>query len=492
MEQMDLYRDIAERTQGSIYLGVVGPVRTGKSTFIASFMEQMVLPNIENQFQRERTLDEMPQSGAGRTIMTTQPHFVPGDAVEIVVGEGAKINIRLVDCVGYMVKGAMGYLEDGEPRKIRTPWFDHEIPFEEAAEVGTRKVITEHSTIGVVVTTDGTVAEIPRSNYIEAEERVVGELKALGKPFVIVLNTAQPQSEDAKGLAEALSEKYDAPVLCLNVKKLTQADIQTLLEKVLYEFPLRSVQVDLPGWVQALAPDHWLLSGIIGAVRNAGEGMARVRDIPKASQALNECEYVQSAANGGIRLGEGVANVALKLDGALYYRVLSEECGVIIRGDDHLLALLKEFAGIKREYDRVKYALDSVRETGYGLVSPTLEEMKLEEPEIVRQGSRFGVRLKASAPSLHLMRVDIQTEVSPVVGTEKQSEELVRYLLSEFENDPARIWQTNIFGKSLHELVKEGLSNKLARMPEDAQLKIAETLQRIINEGSGGLLCILL
>ncbi len=492
MENYDVYRDISDRTEGDIYIGVVGPVRTGKSTFIKNFMDLMVLPNIDNAYNKERVVDELPQSAAGKTIMTTQPKFVPNEAVEIRIEEKAVMNVRMVDCVGYMVGGAMGFEENEQPRMVRTPWFDYDIPFEDAAEIGTRKVITDHSTIGVVVTTDGSITDITRNSYIEAEERVVNELKELNKPFIIVLNTSAPDADDTKKLRDSIAQKYDMPVLTLDVMNMTNADINKLLETVLFEFPLKTVRMDVPEWMQALSFDHWLLEDVMGRINNVLGDISKVRDYGKLMDAFDESEYVETPRLDIMLLGEGVVEFALTLKPGLFYKVLAEECGYPIKGDYHLFSIMKDLVTAKNEYDRVAQALDSVRQTGYGLVPPSMNELSLEEPEIVQQGSRFGVKLKASAPSLHLIRVDIQTVVSPIVGTEKQSEELVKYLLSEFEADPKQIWETNIFGKSLHELVKEGLSNKLARMPEDAQDKIQITLQRIINEGSGGLICILL
>lgn len=492
MEKFDLYSDIAQRTNGDIYIGLVGPVRTGKSTFIQKFMDLMVLPNVQDAYARERVIDEMPQSGAGRTIMTTQPHFVPNEAVAVEVQQGAVLKIRLVDCVGYLVRGALGYTEDGEERMVHTPWFEQDIPFKEAAEIGTRKVIADHSTIGMVITTDGSITDIPRPSYIEAEERVIAELKELGKPFVLVMNTIHPEEEETQKLAETLALKYDVPVKVLNVMQMTLDDILSILSDVLFEFPLTEIAFEIPRWIQVLSPEHELVAELLDTIRATSEDMSRVRDYSQFLEAFSESERITGVEMGDINLGQGKVTLDVVTQPSLYYQVLSEECGFPVENEYCLFALLKQLAAAKQEYDRVAEAIRSVRETGYGLVSPTLEEMRLEEPEIVKQGGRFGVKLKASAPSLHMMRVDIETEVSPVVGTEKQSEELVKYLLSEFENDPQQIWHTNIFGKSLHELVKEGLSNKLARMPEDAQMKIAETLQRIINEGSGGLICILL
>ncbi|HPT77735.1 MAG TPA: stage IV sporulation protein A [Candidatus Atribacteria bacterium] len=492
MEKFNLYRDIAERTDGDIYIGVVGPVRTGKSTMIKSIMDLLVLPNMENEFERERSRDELPQSGSGRTIMTTQPKFVPNEAVRISIRDNANLNIRMVDCVGYMVKGAVGHMEGEAPRMVRTPWYDYDIPFEEAAELGTRKVIKDHSTIGLVVTTDGSITEIPRSSYVEAEERVVRELKELDKPFVVVLNTRHPEDEDTLRLRDALEEKYNVPVLVLDVLNLTEDDIYDILSNVLFEFPITEIRLDVPKWVQSLDEDHWLIESIVQSFKKATAGISRVREVQGLSALVEESDYMEAPVIDNIDLGNGNICVRLAAKEGLFYKVLGEECGYEIKGDYQMIGLMKQLAHAKREYDRIADALRDVRETGYGLVPPTMEELTLEEPEIIKQGGRFGVRLRATAPSLHLIRADIETEVSPIVGTEKQSEELVNYLLEEFESDPSKLWESNIFGKSLHELVKEGLSNKLMRMPEDAQIKIQETLQRIINEGSGGFICIIL
>lgn len=492
MAELDLYRDIAERTDGNIYLGIVGPVRTGKSTFIKKFMDLLVLPNLEDGFERDRIVDELPQSGAGRTIMTTQPRFVPNEAVRLELGEKAHMSVRMVDCVGYMVRGAMGHMEGEAPRMVRTPWFDHDIPFEDAAEIGTKKVITDHSTIGIVMTTDGTITDIPRSNYIEAEERVVNELKALGKPFVMVLNTTGPESEEAQKLRDALSAKHDVPVLLMDVMSLSARDIQNMLEAMLFQFPMKMLHLEMPGWVQALPTEHWLMSGMLCRIREALPAISKVCDYNRMLEVFMETEHFKQPRLEDISLGEGKVNISLEPIEGLFYKILGEECGYPIDSDKHLISIIKELVAAKKEYDRVAGALECVRKTGYGLVPPMMEELTLGEPEIVRQGNRFGVRLKASAPSFHMLRVDIETEVSPIVGTEKESEELVHYLLSEFENDPGMIWETNIFGKSLNELVREGLSNKLSRMPEEIQMKFQDTLQKIINEGSNGLICILL
>ncbi len=492
MQSYNMYKDISERTGGDIYIGVVGPVRTGKSTFIKRFMDMLVLPNLDDTHEKERVVDELPQSSAGKTIMTTQPKFVPTKAVRININDEAEMNVRMVDSVGYMVDGAMGHLENDMPRMVTTPWFDHDIPFEEAAETGTRKVITEHSTIGIVMTTDGSITEIPRSSYVQAEERVIRELTELGKPFIIILNSANPRNEDTISLRKAMEEKYKVPVLLLDIMRLNETDITTMLENLLYEFPLKEINIEMPGWARALSPDHWLMSEVLGGISGSIGTLEKVRDYKGLVEAMKQLDDVSGASVSKIKLGEGCVQMQLDFPETLFYRILGDECGYPIEDDYHLVSIVKDLVSAKKQYDKISDALRSVKETGYGLVPPSMEEMSMEEPEIVRQGGRFGVKLKASAPSLHLIRVDIETEVSPIVGSEKQSEELVKYMMAEFENDPAKIWKTDIFGKPLHELVKEGLSSKLSHMPDDARMKIQETLQRIINEGSGGLICILL
>lgn len=491
VESFDLYRDIADRTDGEIYIGVVGPVRTGKSTFIARFMEQMVLPFLDNAHKRARAMDALPVSGSGRTIMTTQPKFVPDEAVQVSVGD-AQASVRLVDCVGYLVKGVLGTQENDVPRMVHTPWYDEDIPFEDAAEIGTRKVIADHSTLGLVVTTDGSITDIPRSAYAEAEERVVRELQQLGKPFVVVLNSATPGNPDTRKLRDALEIKYDAPVLALDAKSMEVADINVLLEQMLLAFPLREVRVELPTWVQGLDEDHWLLQMLFERMREVAAKKLRMRDVSVFADAFAGSEYADPIQKGQSSLAEGQLGLVLPLREGLFNRILGEECGTEIHGDAHLLSLMKELVAAKTEYDRIADALESVRATGYGLVTPALADLTLQDPEIVRQGNRFGVRLKASASSLHMIKTDLTTEVTPVVGTEQQSEEFIRYLLSEFENDPQRIWNTNFFGKSLHEMVREGLNNKLSQMPSDTQEKVQDMLTKIVNEGSGGMICILL
>lgn len=492
MEEFDLYRDIAERTQGDIYIGVVGPVRTGKSTFIKRFMDLLVIPNIDNNFKRERAKDELPQSAAGKTIMTTEPKFVPNEAVEIKIRDNAKLKVRMVDCVGYLVKGALGYLEGDAPRMVTTPWYDYQIPFEDAAEMGTRKVINDHSTIGVVVTTDGSITEIPRESYIDAEERVIKELKAINKPFIMILNSTHPYDPDTINLKRNLEEKYDVPVQIMDVMQMRNEDVNITLEKVLFEFPIKEININLPEWVDSLEVSHWLKKDFIDSVKYAAKDLFKIRDIKPAFEKFRDYEFVGDVTVSDMRLGDGIADIDMKTKDGLFYQVLGEFSGYKIDGESQLLGLMKDLSFAKREYDRVSQALKDVRESGYGLVPPLLNELKLEEPEIVKQGGRYGVKLRASAPSLHMIRCDIETEVSPIMGTERQGEELVKSLLDQFENDPGKLWQSNMFGKTLEELVKEGLQNKLFRMPEDVQNKIQRTLQRIINDGSGSLICIIL
>ena len=490
--EFNLYRDIAERTDGDVYIGVVGPVRTGKSTFISRFMEQLVLPRMADSPQKARIADELPQAGSGRTIMTTQPKFVPGEAVTVSLGENTPVRIRLVDSVGYLVKGALGVTDEDGTRMVHTPWFEHDIPFDQAAEIGTRKVINDHATIGMVVTTDGSIADLPRSAYVDAEERVIAELKALGKPFVIVLNSATPRSADTLTLRDALEDRFAVPVMLLNVKEMQVEDIQRVLESVLLEFPLREAHLTVPAWLAALDDDHWLVQHVLDGVRSSGNTSRVMRESDVFDSAFADSEYAEPVRTERIEPGEGRMDFSLPMKDGLFNRVLGEECGTEIRGDAHLLSLMKELVSAKAEYDRIADALSSVRATGYGLVTPAMSELTLEEPEIVRQGSLFGVKLKANAPSLHLIRVDIETEVTPVVGTEEQSADMVRQLTDEFATNPQKVWETSFFGRSLDEMVREGLSNKLLRMPADAQEKVQQTLTRIINEGDGGMFCILL
>jgi stage IV sporulation protein A len=492
VEKYNIYQQIAERTQGDIYIGIVGPVRTGKSTFIKRFMDLLVIPNIENVYQKERAKDELPQSATGRTIMTTEPKFVPNEAVEITIDENVQLKVRLVDCVGYLVKGALGYMENNAPRMVSTPWFDYQIPFEEAAELGTKKVITEHSTIGLVILTDGTITDIERGEYLEAEKRVISELKEINKPFIIVLNSTRPYDNETLKLKEELEAKYMVPVFNTNCAQLRMEDINSIMERILFEFPVSEIAINLPRWVENLEDNHWLKEDMINAIKDSFKGTGNIREAKAAINKFDNYDFIKKANIDKISLGEGKILLVIDSKDGLFYKILSDATGLDIDGDHKLIGMMKTLAKIKIEYERVEYALHEVKVKGYGVVAPHMNEMTLELPEIIKQGNKFGVKLKASAPSIHMIRADIETEIAPLVGTEKQSEELVNYLLKEFESDPRKIWESNIFGKSLHELVSEGLQNKLTRMPEDAQLKLQETLQRIINEGSGGLICIIL
>ena len=492
MVNNDIYCDIAKRTDGDIYIGVVGPVRTGKSTFIKKFMEQLVIPNIASEYRRERAVDELPQSSAGKTIMTTEPKFIPEEAVEVTIGDKARFNVRMIDCVGYIVPSAIGYIENEAPRMVVTPWFEEEIPFAMAAEVGTQKVIQDHSTIGLVITTDGSISDIPREEYEEAEQRVINELNSINKPYVILLNCLYPDSTDSKKLAAELSEKYNTPVIPVNCVDLDEEDINNILKQVLYAFPIKEINICMPKWVTGLVKGHWLKKDVFDCIRAAAENVKYVRDVNGVTDTISECDYINKTIISGIDLGKGSAEICVELKNNLFFKILGEETGIEINSESDLMPLLKELTAVKRKYEKIENALSEVDATGYGIVMPSIEELSLEEPEIVKQGGKYGVRLKASAPSIHMMKADIVTEVSPIVGSEKQSEELVMYLLKEFEESPQKIWESNIFGKSLHELVNEGLHNKLYRMPVDARMKLQETLERIINEGCGGLICFIL
>lgn len=491
MANKSIYEDIALRTGGDIYLGIVGPVRTGKSTFIKQFMDKLVVPNISEEYEKERAKDELPQASSGRTIMTTEPKFIPERAVNINIDNTASMNVRLIDCVGYIVPSSLGYIENDQPRMVNTPWYNEPIPFNMAAEIGTQKVINEHSTIGLVITTDGSISDIPREEYAEAEDRVIRELIDIDKPFIVLLNCIDPNSENAIDTAESISKKHHIPVIPINCLDLTQNDIKQILSRILYEFPVKEIDVNFPKWINSLPLNHWLRADLINSLKSA-EGIHHIRDLNLFGACLENSEHTTDCKVNNIDLGYGRADITVNVNPQLFYKVLTENTGLVINDEMELMESITELSAIKKEYMRVKDALEEVEATGYGIVMPSIEELSLEEPEIVKQGGRYGVRLRASAPSIHLMKANITTEVSPIVGSEKQSEDLIMYLLNEFEEDPVKIWDSNIFGKSLHELVNEGLHTKLARMPVDARMRVQETIERVINDGCNGLVCIIL
>ena len=491
MEKYEIYDDIKTRTNGDIYIGVVGPVRVGKSTFITQFMQKLVVPNITEKNAKERTIDELPQSADGKTIMTTQPRFVPNEAVKIRIAN-ADMKVRMIDCVGYLVSGVMGHIENDKPRLVKTPWSEEELPFEEAAELGTKKVIDEHSTIGIVVTTDGTVTELARGNYVDAEERVVAEMKEAKKPFVIVLNTKNPSSNDAKKLSSSLEEKYAVPVIAMNALEMKEGDVDKIIENILMEFPVKSIHVKMPKWLRALDFDSDIISEIASEVKRLGSKMNKLSQVDKSSLAFTESECFDPITFSNMEMGEGVVNFDVIPKDNLFYKVLSRECNYEIHDDYELIGYIKELAYAKCEYDKIKNALEEVKQTGYGVVEPRREDLELGEPEIIKQGGRFGVKIRATAPSLHIMRVDVQTEVTPIVGTEDQSQDLAKNLMEQFEADPSTIWDTNILGRSLYSLIGDNINSKLVMMPVEAQKKMRKTLGRIVNEGKGGVICILL
>ena len=492
MEERNVYQDISRRTDGDVYIGVVGPVRTGKSTFIKRFMDLIVLPNIRDESVYRRTVDELPQSSAGKTIMTTEPKFIPEESADVDLGGNVTFKVRMIDCVGYIVDSALGHSEEDAPRMVKTPWSEEEMPFEQAAELGTEKVITDHSSIGLVITTDGSFNEIPREDYLDAERRVIGELKAINKPFIVLLNTENPDSDSAKSLAESMAGEYGVPVLPVSCMDLSETEIKRILAQLLFEFPVREIKVDIPRWIVALDKEHPLKSALFNSIREAAQGIEKIREIQHAVQMLEDNEYVTAAEIQSLNLGEGTATVGIKTDHGLFYKVLSEQTGLDIGGELDLMNTLSELSAKQAEFDKIAKAYEQVEETGYGIVMPTIDQLTLDEPQIIKQSGKYGIKLRASAPSIHMMRIETQTEVTPIVGSEQQSEELVSYLLKEFEENPEKIWESNIFGKSVHELVNEGLHNKLYRMPADARRKIGDTIQKIINDGCNGLICIIL
>lgn len=491
-EKRGIYQDIATRTGGDIYIGVVGPVRTGKSTFIKKFMENVVLPNMEDEEEKKRATDEMPQSGSGKNVMTTEPKFIPEKGIRIKMEDDLGFRVKLIDCVGFPIPGAQGLEEDGKIRMVNTPWSSDPLSFEDAAMLGTQKVIREHATVGIVVTTDGSIGEIPRESYLKAEEDIIREMKKSEKPFVILLNSVHPKSEETESLAALLSEKHNTTVLPVNCYLLEEEDIVKIISEIVLEFPIRCLSLKLPSWVVELEEGKALLEESTGLWESIAEGAFKTGEILKCIRKFEKSELIDSIDIIGSDLGSGKIEAYAKFRSAAFFDLLSKISGISVQGEE---TLLKEFcllSSLKKKYDKIAKALEDVNESGYGIVTPAIEDLTLEEPEIVKHPGGYGVKLKASAPSIHMIRANIQAEISPIVGSERQSEDIVKFLLKEFEEDPAKIWQSNMFGKSLYELVNEGLNTKLNLLPSDAREKLAETLQKIINEGSNGLICIIL
>ncbi len=492
MTEASIYKDIALRTAGEIYIGVAGPVRTGKSTFIKRFMDTLVVPNMENEFAASRARDELPQSAAGKTVMTTEPKFIPNDAAKVKLDDGAQFNVKMIDCVGYIVPGALGLMEEEKPRMVMTPWSSEAIPFEQAAEMGTRKVIREHSTVGLLITTDGSFSELERADYENAEERVAAEMKESKKPFTVILNSENPDSDEAKELAENLSEKYGVPVRAVNCLEMTEQDITDIIRDLLYEFPISELHFSVPAWVSTLSAEHPLRSTIMDGISERASSISRLSQINEAFSDLYDSKFGTEIQAGKVNPADGTGHLSVNVPRRLFYQILGDETGLSIEGDEDLVSIVTELAASRNKYKKFEEALTQVEQTGYGIVTPCVEDMTLEEPEIVKQAGSYGVKLRASAPSIHLMRADIKAEVSPIVGSEKQSEDIVKFLLREFEEDPAQIWQSNLFGKTLHELINESLNAKLSHMPVEARKKLCHALTKIINDGAGGLICILL
>lgn len=487
-----IYSDIAKRSGGNIYIGVVGPVRTGKSTFIQRFMETAVIPNIKSEFAKERAVDELPQSAGGKTIMTTEPKFIPEDAVEICLDDNAKFNVRMIDCVGYVIPSAVGYFENEAPRMVQTPWFEDEVPFSMAAEIGTRKVISEHSTIGLVVTTDGSITDLPRDEYEECEEQVIKELKEINKPFVVLLNSVSPETKECEELCRSLKDKYDCCVIPVNCLELNETDIKAILSQILYSFPVKEISFNMPRWIARLDKGHWLKENVLSCIKGAAEGIYRIRDIEKMTDCIKQNENIVTSSVESLDFGSGTAIISVTLEEALFYKIISEKTKLDVTNESDLMSMILELSRTKSSYEKFACALSEVESTGYGIVMPTVSELKLDQPEIVKQSGKYGVKLRASAPTIHMIKTQISTEINPIVGSEEQSSELVSYMLGDFEDNPEKLWDSNIFGKSLYELVNEGLHAKIVRLGPDAREKLSEAIERIVNEGAGGLICFIL
>jgi len=492
VETRSIYEELAHRTDHAVFIGVTGPTRTGKSTFVKRFMETLVIPHIRDEYRLERAKDELPQCGSGRTIMTSEPKFVPEEAVEICPDGVARLSVRLIDSVGYVVPGTVGAEEDGQPRMVTTPWFDHEIPMTEAAELGTKKVMESHCTVGVVVTTDGTVTDLPRSAYIDAEKRAVADMQATGKPFIVLVNSREPKDKAAREVCGSLKEDFGVCAVAVDCQSMEEAEIRSLISGLLYEFPVTELRFYMPGWVTALEPEHPLKGELFEAMRRSAEKIARISQAEPAMRELLEENALSGCRVREVDLATGAVSCELEFPEQLFYQVLSERSGFPVENDGELLALLTALSRTKQAYDKVASALEQVRATGYGIVMPTPDEVQLEVPQIIKKGGNYAIQLKASAPSIHMIRTDIKTEVSPIVGDEKQSRELADYLLSEYEGNTEKLWESNIFGKSLYDLVSEGLGSKITGVPEDSRYKFRESLTRIVNEGSRGLICLIL
>lgn len=490
MNTFDLYKDIETRTGGEIYIGIVGPVRTGKSTFIKRFMDVLVLPNMTDEHAKARSRDELPQSASGKTIMTTEPKFVPKEAAEIKLADDISVKVRLIDCVGYMVEGAAGHIENEEERQVKTPWFDYEIPFTKAAGIGTRKVIHEHSTIGIVITTDGSIGEIPRENYRYAEEKTIQELKSIGKPFIVLVNTQKPYSEEAKRIAKEISDTHNVTAMPVNCEQLREEDIHRIMEQVLFAFPVSEIRFFIPKWVEMLPREHKIKSDLMAYVKQVLENVNELRD---ASDKITipESMYITDAKVGNVSMDTGCVSVEIRVDDSFYYETLSELTGTNISGEYELIGTIKELSALRKEYETVKDAMNSVKLKGYGVVSPGKTEIHLDEPVVIKQGNKFGVKIHSEAPSIHMIRANIETEIAPIVGNEQQAEDLIKYI-KEAERTPEGVWGTNIFGKSIEELVMEGMRNKITMINDESQVKLQDTMQKIVNDSNGGMVCIII
>ncbi|MBO5199586.1 MAG: stage IV sporulation protein A [Lachnospiraceae bacterium] len=487
----NVYKDINARTKGEIYIGVVGPVRTGKSTFIKRFMDLLVIPNIEDAHVKERTVDELPQSAAGKTIMTTEPKFIPKEAAKITLPDETEVKIRLIDCVGYMVDGAAGHVENGQERLVKTPWFDHEIPFTQAAEIGTRKVINDHSTIGVVITADGSFGDLERAAYQAPEERTIQELKKLGKPFIVLLNTAKPYSEETRVLAAEISEKNGVSVLPVNCEQLKKEDITRIMEQILSVFPVAELDFFIPKWAEMLPNDHYLKADLIAAVKNLMKQIRLMKDIRGPILPV-ESKYVEDFKVDSINRENGNVRIQARIPDQYYYDIISDMIGMPVEGEYQFLSTLKELAGKRQEYEKVGAACEQVQYKGYGVVTPMRDEISIAEPEIIKHGAKFGVKIHASAPSVHMIRANIETEIAPIVGSEEQAKDLVEYIKAQTREDPDGIWDTNIFGKTIGQLVDDGIGAKIGKMTDESQVKLQDTMQKIINDSNGGLICIII